>query len=226
MPLPKPEKNQKRTDFVNSCMDNSAMLKEFPDSEQRAAVCYSRFDKKAKASITGDLSGEIVIDLTPLIKAKEMARKSINDLPDSDFAYIQPGGKKEDGKTVPRSLRHLPIHDAAHVRNALARLSQTKISPDAKAKALKKIKSAAKKFGIKMAESGSSHRSEPLEEHFKDMRDRLHYKMDEQDSYDAKHETLREWREHHQGAIKNIDNEIASLKKDKGEDKQDVKDES
>ena len=205
MPLPKPEKNQKRTDFVNSCMDNSAMLKEFPDSEQRAAVCYSRFDKKAKASITGDLSGEIVIDLTPLIKAKEMARKSINDLPDSDFAYIQPGGKKEDGKT-----------------------NVTKLSLKSlfKAKALKKIKSAAKKFGIKMAESGSSHRSEPLEEHFKDMRDRLHYKMDEQDSYDAKHETLREWREHHQGAIKNIDNEIASLKKDKGEDKQDVKDES
>ena len=226
MPLPKPEKSQKRSDFVNNCMDNSVMLKEFPDNKQRAAVCHSQFSEKAKASITGDLSGEIVIDLTPLIEAKEMTRKSINDLPDSDFAYIEPGGKKVDGKTTPRSLRHLPIPDAAHVRNALARLPQTKIPPAAKAKALQKIKSAAKKFGIKMAESKSDHGPASLQDHFKGMRDRLHHKMNEQDSYDSKHETLKEWRKHHQDAIKNIDNEIASLKKDKGEDKQDVKDES
>ena len=63
--------------------------------------------------------------------AEQKSRKQINDLPDSDFAYIEPGGKKVDGKTVPRSLRHLPIMDCAHVRNALARLSQTKISADA-----------------------------------------------------------------------------------------------
>lgn len=44
-----------------------------------------------------------------------------NDLPDSDFAYIESGGEKDDdGKTTPRSLRHFPIHDEAHVRNALA----------------------------------------------------------------------------------------------------------
>tara|TARA_B100000959_G_C14718720_1_gene515976 strand:- start:5 stop:259 length:255 start_codon:yes stop_codon:yes gene_type:complete len=83
MPLPKPKKNQKRNDFVNECMDSSVMLKEFPDDEQRAAVCYSQFDEKAKASVIGDVSGEIVIDLTPVIEAKQMSRKSINDLPDS-----------------------------------------------------------------------------------------------------------------------------------------------
>tara|TARA_R110002051_G_C8372066_1_gene443701 strand:- start:35 stop:274 length:240 start_codon:yes stop_codon:yes gene_type:complete len=76
MPLPKPKKNQKRDDFVNNCMDNSTMLHEFPDNEQRAAVCHSQFNEKTKASISGDLSGEIVIDFTPLIKAKQMARKS------------------------------------------------------------------------------------------------------------------------------------------------------
>ena len=75
-------------------------------------------------------------------------------LPDSDFAYIQPGGKKDSsGKTTPRSLRHLPIPDAAHVRNALARLDQTDISPEAKKAALRKIKAAAKRFGIKVSAS-------------------------------------------------------------------------
>lgn len=72
---------------------------------------------------------------------------AINDLPDSDFAYIEPGGSKdESGKTVPRSLRHFPIHDANHVRNALARMNQ---SPFGK-KALPKIMAAARRMGIKM----------------------------------------------------------------------------
>lgn len=68
-----------------------------------------------------------------------------NDLPDSDFAYIESGGTKDsEGKTTPRSLRHFPIHDAAHVRNALARASQSPFGE----KAMPKILAAAKKFGI------------------------------------------------------------------------------
>lgn len=86
----------------------------------------------------------------------ELTAKRINDLPDSDFAYIEPGGKKDDqGKTVPRSKRHFPIHDAAHVRNALARAPQSPFGE----KAMPKIRAAAKKFGIDVAED--TQRSEP-----------------------------------------------------------------
>ena len=74
----------------------------------------------------------------------EMTASSINDLPDSDFAYIEPGGKVVDGKTEPRSLRHFPIHDAAHVRNALARLDQSPFGDKARAK----VEAAAKRMGI------------------------------------------------------------------------------
>jgi HK97 family phage prohead protease len=77
----------------------------------------------------------------------QMTAASINDLSDSDFAYIEPGGTKDSsGKTTPRSLRHFPIHDAAHVRNALARMSQSPFGDKAKGK----IMAAAKKFGIDM----------------------------------------------------------------------------
>ncbi|HHZ94387.1 MAG TPA: hypothetical protein EYN67_02250, partial [Flavobacteriales bacterium] len=70
---------------------------------------------------------------------------------------MSPGGKKDaSGKTVPRSLRHLPIPDAAHVRNALARLSQTDISAEAKKAALRKIKAAAKKYGIKVSSTDAT----------------------------------------------------------------------
>lgn len=55
----------------------------------------------------------------------------INDLPDSSFAWIEPGGQKDsEGKTTPRSLRHYPYKDAngkvdlPHLRNALSRHAQ------------------------------------------------------------------------------------------------------
>ncbi len=66
----------------------------------------------------------------------------INDLPDSSFAYIAPGGEKdEEGKTTPRSLRYLPHHDAVgaldmpHLRNGLSRVAQTDLPADAQAEA-------------------------------------------------------------------------------------------
>jgi HK97 family phage prohead protease len=67
-------------------------------------------------------------------------------LPDSAFAYIEPGhdGEKVDGKT-PDKYRHFPVHDAAHVRNALARIGQgTRFAAQARAK----VMAAAKKFGV------------------------------------------------------------------------------
>lgn len=62
----------------------------------------------------------------------------VNDLPDSAFAIILPGGEKDDeGKTTPRNLRKLPHHgadgkiDDAHLRNALSRLPRTSGLSDA-----------------------------------------------------------------------------------------------
>ena len=79
----------------------------------------------------------------------QMSTQAINDLPDSAFAYIEPGGHKDSGgRTIPRSLRHFPIHDEAHVRNALARAPQSPFGE----KALPKIRAAAKKFGIDVAQ--------------------------------------------------------------------------
>jgi HK97 family phage prohead protease len=88
-----------------------------------------------------------MIQLRALLSSAEQ-----NDLPDSAFAYIGPGGKKDaDGKTTPRSLRHYPVHDKAHADNALARANAAinGDNADAKAiatKALPKIKTAVAKF--------------------------------------------------------------------------------
>jgi len=65
----------------------------------------------------------------------------VNDLPDSAFLHIKPGGRKdEDGKTVPRTLRMFPVRDDSgkidlpHLRNAIARIPVANIAADLKTK--------------------------------------------------------------------------------------------
>lgn len=83
-------------------------------------------------------------DMPELTRAA-MSTMDINDLPDSAFAYIEDGGTHDvQGRTVPRSLRHFPIHDEEHVRAALSRMSQSPYGD----KAAKKIHKAAKRMGI------------------------------------------------------------------------------
>lgn len=50
MPLPKPRKNEKQSEFVSKCMGDPTMNNDFPQQKQRAAVCYSQFKRKSKAS--------------------------------------------------------------------------------------------------------------------------------------------------------------------------------
>src|SRR5687768_8839869 len=69
----------------------------------------------------------------PPLGAKERAQ-----LPDSAFAYIDSRGR-----------RRLPIHDASHVRNALARFSQVVFEDEgARDRARLRLLRAAKKHGI------------------------------------------------------------------------------
>ena len=69
--------------------------------------------------------------------AKLTARERA-ELPDSAFAYVDSKGK-----------RRLPINDAAHVRNALARFSQVKFEDEAaREKSRKRLLTAAKRHGI------------------------------------------------------------------------------
>lgn len=48
MPLPTPQSQEPRGKFMSRCMSDSVIKKEFPDGKQRAAVCYSQYDRKKK----------------------------------------------------------------------------------------------------------------------------------------------------------------------------------
>jgi hypothetical protein len=80
----------------------------------------------------------------------EWSTAYVNNLPDSSFLFIEGGGEKdEEGKTKPRSLRHLPWKDAdgkvddAHAHNALSRIPQTDgLSADRKSSLQDKVRRA------------------------------------------------------------------------------------
>lgn len=76
---------------------------------------------------------------------KVLSSKERNALPDSAFAYVETVGDKK--------VRKLPIHDASHVRNALAVMGGAMggvkgIPSDKIARVKAKIAAAAKKFGV------------------------------------------------------------------------------
>jgi hypothetical protein len=63
----------------------------------------------------------------------------------SQFAYVDSDGGE-----------HLPINDASHVRNAIARFNQTEFeSKAAKERARKRVLSAAKRFDIEVDEDSN-----------------------------------------------------------------------
>tara|TARA_R100000008_G_C3519679_1_gene133277 strand:- start:361 stop:513 length:153 start_codon:yes stop_codon:yes gene_type:complete len=48
MPLPSKQSAEKRSAFMRRCMSDKKVSAEFTDPKQRAAVCYSQYDKKKK----------------------------------------------------------------------------------------------------------------------------------------------------------------------------------
>lgn len=71
--------------------------------------------------------------------------KARDKLRSTQFAYVDSKGGE-----------HLPIHDEAHVRNAIARFNQTEFeSKAAKERARRKVLSAAKRHGIEVDEEST-----------------------------------------------------------------------
>jgi len=53
MPIPKPKAKETYKKFIQRCMDNSTMVKEYPKASQRRAICEGAWkDKKNDAKYT------------------------------------------------------------------------------------------------------------------------------------------------------------------------------
>lgn len=77
MPLPKPSLGESRDKFVSRCMGDDKVTSEFPDRDQRAAVCISQFE--------GGKMSEEQIDLEEYIEDQET--KTEDGTLDVQFEY-------------------------------------------------------------------------------------------------------------------------------------------
>jgi len=121
-----------------------------PTTKETEKAKFDELSDVEKITIYYDLIGKSVAEFTPEELEKAVWTTAyVNDLPDSAFLYVENTGKKdEDGKTVPRNARHLPVknsegnYDCAHLRNAAARANQIKgvveTISDSKRESLKK----------------------------------------------------------------------------------------
>jgi len=46
MPLPTPTPEESKNEFVARCMSDAKTQEEFPDSQQRIAVCIAQYEQK------------------------------------------------------------------------------------------------------------------------------------------------------------------------------------
>lgn len=76
MPLPKPSLGEDRDDFVSRCMGDDKVVQEFPDSDQRVAVCNSQFEG-------GKMTEETQVDLEEYIEEQEAKSEEM----DIEFEY-------------------------------------------------------------------------------------------------------------------------------------------
>lgn len=93
------------------------------------------------------------------VKFSDWSTLKKDALPDSAFAIILSGGRKDStGRTVPRSLRRLPFKNIEGTINkgclqsALSKVNQVAASASSKRNALTKLLSFAKAYGMKMQE--------------------------------------------------------------------------
>lgn len=158
-------------------------INDLSDSVRKTQQFVKALTKFVTATDGKSKIDSLIDELTKMLEAVEETKgklseavwdiKYVNNLPDSSFAYIEAGGKKDDeGKTVPRNLRHMPIKnaegklDAAHVRAALAALKGARAGqvPSYAGKAKPKVCAAAKQLKIESEVCGTAESVEKMEE--------------------------------------------------------------
>jgi len=96
MPLPKPTSEETEEEFISRCMANDVMNSEYPDRDQRYAVCNSLLGGKSNMDI--ERKG-IKVDLKDSKDGSFVARIATLNVRDKDNDITRPGAFTE-GKTV------------------------------------------------------------------------------------------------------------------------------
>ena len=111
MPLPKPNTGEMRDDFMNRCMANLVMNNEYPDKEQRYAVCNTQWEGKKMEKKIKYLDYQI----KDLDEPKGIVQFYANsfDKKDDDGDIIVKGAFKKTLQENEQRIKHLLDHDTS-----------------------------------------------------------------------------------------------------------------
>ena len=150
----KKEKESPMSQDLNKMDSISQIFKAVDHLSNGQIKVFKSIEEMNNSIITMERDGFVPVEAAVLFDIQKAVWTTafINTLPDSAFLHVEPGGKKdEDGKTVPRSLRHFPFKgddgkiDLPHLRNAIARIPQAKI-PGLTAQDLERLQEKARKL--------------------------------------------------------------------------------
>lgn len=115
MPLLKPKPGEKEKDFVSRCMSSEQMKKEFPNKDQRLAVCFSQFKKKSSVGEdvmqTRDLSLDLELYALDEDKGEFEGHAALFNKPDRRGEIIAPGAFKRSLHKDKKKVKMLRGHD-------------------------------------------------------------------------------------------------------------------
>jgi len=100
MPLVKPKDKEKREDFMSRCMRDETSTNEYPNADQRLAVCSSQFKNKKEEYSMSDIEkmGDAIKSLTDVISSKAKYGDGSNAKPKKpeSEAFIDTSSMEED----------------------------------------------------------------------------------------------------------------------------------
>lgn len=100
MPLVKPKDKEKREDFMSRCMRDETSTSEYPNADQRLAVCSSQFKNKKEEYSMSDIEkmGDAIKSLTDVISSKAKYGDGSNAKPKKpeSEAFIDTSAMEED----------------------------------------------------------------------------------------------------------------------------------
>ena len=105
MPIPKPKDDEKEADFISRCMGNDTMQEDYPDNDQRLAICYDSW--RAMEKSMNDIERKSVqIELKEDKPGSFIARIATLNIIDKDGDKTLPGAFEQDKEVLISAYMH------------------------------------------------------------------------------------------------------------------------
>jgi len=106
MPIPKPRNDETEEEWIERCMGNNTMQEEYPENDQRLAVCYTQWREREGKSMDNLERKSIQIELKEDQEGSFRARIATLNVVDKDGDMTLPGAFKKGREVLISAYMH------------------------------------------------------------------------------------------------------------------------